>query len=110
MFKHPLVSNFILSIFAKLPIHAMDALLHVKEVLIHRIIVSVYQRRIGKRYTGDDASFHSIDLEISDSGREGACVCTLAVTSEPKDWEGAVRVAVQVCASYFISLCSGKLS
>ena len=92
IFKHPLVSNFNLSVFAKLPTHSMDRLSHVKEVLIHRILVSVYQRRIGRSYNEGEASFHSIELDISDSGREGCCVCTLTVSSEPKDWEGAVKV------------------
>ena len=32
------------------------------------------------------------ELDISDSGREGCAVSTLTITSEPKDWRGAVEV------------------
>lgn len=35
------------------------------------------------------------ELDISDSGREGCAVSTLTITSEPKDWRGAVEVAIQ---------------
>ena len=39
--------------------------------------------------------FIGIDLDISDSGREGCAVSTLTVSAEPADWEGATAVAVQ---------------
>lgn len=41
-----------------------------------------------------DPPFIGIELDISDSGREGATVSTLSVTAEPNDWEGAVRVVL----------------
>lgn len=42
--------------------------------------------------------FTSIELDHSDSGREGCTVTTLTVTAEPKNWQSAVKVAVQeVC-------------
>lgn len=31
----------------------------------------------------------------ADAGREGCCVSTLTITSEPKDWEGAITVALE---------------
>ena len=34
-------------------------------------------------------------MDHSDSGREGCAVSTLTITSEPRDWRGAVQVAVQ---------------
>lgn len=33
------------------------------------------------------------ELDISDSGREGCAVSTLTITSEPKDWRGAVQAS-----------------
>lgn len=37
-------------------------------------------------------------MDHSDSGREGCTVTTLTVTAEPKNWQNAVKVAVQeVC-------------
>lgn len=42
--------------------------------------------------------FTSIELDHSDSGREGCTVTTLTVTAEPKNWQSAIKVAVQeVC-------------
>ncbi|OWM81129.1 hypothetical protein CDL15_Pgr007160 [Punica granatum] len=39
--------------------------------------------------------FTSVELDHSDSGREGCTVTTLTVTAEPKNWQSAIRVAVQ---------------
>jgi hypothetical protein len=95
MFKHPLISYYILNVFAKLPIHPMNTRMSVLETMCYRIIVSVYQRRISTRYINGDAQFSSIEMEIADSGREGTCVASITVTAEPKDWQGATRAAVQ---------------
>jgi hypothetical protein len=47
------------------------------------------------RYAEGEVPFIGIDLDISDSGREGCAVSTLTVSSEPADWEGATAVAIQ---------------
>lgn len=39
--------------------------------------------------------FNGIELDHSDSGREGCTVSTLTITAEPRHWEGAVKVGVQ---------------
>lgn len=39
--------------------------------------------------------FSTIEMDHSDSGREGCSVTTLTIVSEAKDWRGAVQVAVQ---------------
>jgi hypothetical protein len=109
MFKHPLVSSYILNVFAKLPIHPMTTHQHALETLCYRIIVSVFMRRISARYVAGDAQFSLIEMEIADSGREGTCVVSMTVTSEPKDWESATRAAAQVCSSLwcFMTACQG---
>lgn len=53
------------------------------------------QFRVSSRYTDGDSNFIAIELDHSDSGREGCAVSTLTITSEPKDWRGAVQVAQQ---------------
>ncbi len=51
------------------------------------------------------------ELDISDSGREGCAVSTLTITSEPKDWRGAVQASSRVdprgCLHYLhnVALC-----
>jgi hypothetical protein len=42
--------------------------------------------------------FTSVELDHSDSGREGCTVTTLTVTAEPQNWRSAIKVAVhEVC-------------
>ncbi|KAL0020811.1 hypothetical protein WJX79_007906 [Trebouxia sp. C0005] len=54
------------------------------------------QHRINSRYsTTACPPFISIEMDHSDSAREGCTVSTLTVTAEPKDWKQAIEVAVQ---------------
>ncbi len=47
------------------------------------------------RYTSASPAFSTIELDISDSGREGCAVSTLTVMAEPPRWREATEVAVQ---------------
>ena len=60
-----------------------------------RVLLSVLQFRVNARYVDANPPFIGIEMDHSDSGREGCAVSTLTITSEPKDWRGAVTVAVQ---------------
>lgn len=57
-----------------------------------RIMLSVLQFRLNRRYVEAQPPFIAIELDQSDSGREGCAVSTLTITSEPKDWRGAIQV------------------
>ena len=57
-----------------------------------RVLLSVVQFRINARYVEGNPPFIGIELDHSDSGREGCAVSTLTITSEPKDWRGATQV------------------
>ena len=57
-----------------------------------RVLLSVVQFRINARYVDGNPPFIGIELDHSDSGREGCAVSTLTITSEPKDWRGATQV------------------
>ena len=59
-------------------------------------MLSVLQFRLNKRYVEADPPFVGIELDQSDSGREGCAVSTLTITSEPKDWQGAVQARMPV--------------
>lgn len=51
-------------------------------------------------FQSSNPPFTSIELDHSDSGREGCTVTTLTVNAEPKNWQNAIKVAVQeVCTS-----------
>lgn len=60
-------------------------------------MLSVLQFRLNRRYVEADPPFVAIELDQSDSGREGCAVSTLTITSEPKDWRGAVQVQSLCC-------------
>lgn len=44
-------------------------------------------------------------MDHSDSGREGCTVTTLTVTAEPKNWQNAIKVAVQEVCTFCYSNC-----
>jgi len=54
--------------------------------------------------------FTSVELDHSDSGREGCTVTTLTITAEPKNWHNAIRVAVQevcfFCCALIVCVCN----
>eukprot|EP01018_Ginkgo_biloba_P031971 Gb_23136 [translate_table: standard] len=60
-----------------------------------RIFLSTLHFRINTRYKSSNPPFTAIELDHSDSGREGCTVSTLTVTAEPRNWRDAVKVAVQ---------------
>lgn len=60
-------------------------------------MLSVLQFRLNRRYVQADPPFVAIELDQSDSGREGCAVSTLTITSEPKDWRGAIQVRRCCC-------------
>uniref|UniRef100_A0A6U0W9G0 Mitochondrial processing peptidase n=1 Tax=Polytomella parva TaxID=51329 RepID=A0A6U0W9G0_9CHLO len=95
VFRHPLLQQFMLTLFCKLPIQPMTRMGDLRVLLMLRIILSVFQFRINGRYVQADPPFQAISLDVSDSSREGCAVSTLTITAEPSGWAGAVRVAVE---------------
>ncbi|KAK9810226.1 hypothetical protein WJX72_007002 [[Myrmecia] bisecta] len=95
VFRHRLLQHFMLSLFCKLPIQPVTHIRDLRRAFMVRILLSVLQFRINGRYVTADPPFIGIDLDHSDSGREGCAVSTLTITSEPKDWRGATQVAIQ---------------
>jgi len=95
MFRHPLLQHFMLTLFCKLPIQPMSRMAHLRQLLMIRIMLSVFQFRINGRYMDANPSFLGIELDISDSGREGCAVSTLTITSVPSKWREATAVGIQ---------------
>lgn len=55
---------------------------------------------IWRIFQSSNPPFTSVELDHSDSGREGCTVTTLTVTADPQNWRNAIKVAVQeVCFS-----------
>lgn len=75
-----------------------------------RIMLSVLQFRLNRRYVEANPPFVTIELDQSDSGREGCAVSTLTITSEPKDWRGAVQVWPCTSAACLSNWCANYAS
>eukprot|EP00897_Mesotaenium_endlicherianum_P002978 jgi/Mesen1/2708/ME000168S01777 len=95
VFQHELLQNFSMSIFCKTPVRPVVTFGDLRNVLMQRIALSTLQFRINTRYKSANPPFLGVELDHSDSGREGCAVSTLTVTSEPRHWQGAVQVGCQ---------------
>ncbi|KAJ8553506.1 hypothetical protein K7X08_024184 [Anisodus acutangulus] len=95
IFQHELLQNFSINMFCKIPVNKVRTYGKLRNVLMKRIFLSALYFRINTRYKSSNPPFTSVELDHSDSGREGCTVTTLTVTAEPKNWQNAIKVAVQ---------------
>lgn len=95
IFQHELLQNFSIDMFCKVPVNKVRTFGDLRNVLMKRIFLSALHFRINTRYKSSNPPFTSVELDHSDSGREGCTVTTLTVTAEPKNWQNAIKVAVQ---------------
>eukprot|EP00899_Mesostigma_viride_P019537 jgi/Mesvir1/27585/Mv07330-RA.1 len=95
IFQHELLQQVSISLFCKVPVKPIRSLRDLRRVVILRVVLSALQFRVNTRYKSSSPSFTSIDLDHSDSGREGCTVSTLTITSDASQWKGAVAVGVQ---------------
>lgn len=95
IFQHELLQNFSFNMFCKIPVNKVRTFGGLRNVLMKRIVLSALHFRINTRYKSSNPPFTGIELDHSDSGREGCTVTTLTVTAEPKNWRDAIKVAVQ---------------
>ncbi|GAA0138514.1 metalloprotease [Lithospermum erythrorhizon] len=95
IFQHELLQNFSINMFCKIPVNKARTYGDLRNVLMKRIFMSALHFRINTRYKSSNPPFTSVELDHSDSGREGCTVTTLTVTAEPNNWRDAIRVAVQ---------------
>eukprot|EP00252_Welwitschia_mirabilis_P010086 TRINITY_DN231_c0_g1_i1.p1 TRINITY_DN231_c0_g1~~TRINITY_DN231_c0_g1_i1.p1 ORF type:complete len:1279 (+),score=278.22 TRINITY_DN231_c0_g1_i1:185-4021(+) len=95
IFQHELLQNFSIHFFCKVPVRKVQTYDDLRDVLMKRIFLSALHFRINTRYKSSNPPFTTIELDHSDSGREGCTVSTLTVTAEPQNWHDAIRVAVQ---------------
>ncbi|KAK9135528.1 hypothetical protein Syun_014858 [Stephania yunnanensis] len=95
IFQHELLQNFSINMFCKVPVDKVQTFGDLRTVLMKRIFLSALHFRVNTRYKSSNPPFTAIELDHSDSGREGCTVTTLTVTAEPKNWQSAIKVAVQ---------------
>ncbi|CAN6194219.1 unnamed protein product [Urochloa humidicola] len=94
IFQHELIQSFSMNMFCKIPVSKVQTYKDLRSVLMKRIFLSALHFRINTRYKSSNPSFTSVELDHSDSGREGCTVTTLTVTAEPQNWRSAIKVAV----------------
>ncbi|XP_073003346.1 stromal processing peptidase, chloroplastic [Typha latifolia] len=94
VFQHELIQNFSINMFCKVPVNKVRTYGDLRNILMKRIFLSALHFRINTRYKSSNPPFTSIELDHSDSGREGCTVTTLTVTAEAKNWQSAIKVAV----------------
>ncbi|XP_038711461.1 stromal processing peptidase, chloroplastic-like isoform X1 [Tripterygium wilfordii] len=94
IFQHEMLQNFAINMFCKIEVNKVQTYGDLRNVLMKRIFLSALHFRINTRYKSSNPPFTSIELDHSDSGREGCTVTTLTVTAEPKNWQNAIKVAV----------------
>lgn len=93
IFQHPLLQNFMLTIFCKTPIYQLKTVEDLRRMFMIRIILCVFEFRINNRYVSSASPpFMGIDIDISDSGREGTGVSCITITANPSTWKEAVQV------------------
>jgi len=97
MFQHEHLSNASFNIFSKLPIKPLKRMGDLHRTILQRIVLLVLQSRIQARYAETNADYKRVELDHSDSAREGCCVSTVTVTCEPREYEFALQVAVEEC-------------
>ncbi|XP_073296699.1 LOW QUALITY PROTEIN: stromal processing peptidase, chloroplastic-like [Primulina huaijiensis] len=95
IFQHELLQNFSINMFCKIPVSKARTYGDLRNVLMKRIFLSALHFRINTQYKSSNPPFTSVELDHSDSGREGCTVTTLTVTAEPQNWQNAIKVAVQ---------------
>jgi predicted Zn-dependent peptidase len=95
IFQHELLQNFSINMFCKIPVNKVQTYGDLRNFLMKRIFLSALHFRINTRYKSSNPPFTSIELDHSDSGREGCTVTTLTVNAEPKNWQSAIKVAVK---------------
>ncbi|KAL9253734.1 Stromal processing peptidase, chloroplastic-like protein [Drosera capensis] len=94
IFQHELLQHFSFNMFCKIPVKKVTTYSDLRNVLMKRIVLSALHFRINTRYKTSNPPFTSIELDHSDSDREGCAVTTLTVTAEPQNWDSAIKVAV----------------
>ncbi|GAB2282246.1 hypothetical protein Dimus_016796 [Dionaea muscipula] len=111
IFQHELLQNFSFNMFCKIPVKKVSVYGDLRNVLMKRIVLSALHFRINTRYKSSNPPFTSIELDHSDSGREGCAVTTLTVTAEPQNWHSAIKVAVhEVCRLKEFGVTKGELA
>ena len=94
VFQHGLLQQFSLHAMCKLPVMRVRTLGDLKASFAQRVALSVLLFRSAQRASEPGCPFISLDVDHSDSGREGCAVTTLVVNAEAALWRPATLAAL----------------
>jgi len=92
IFRNELLEGLQLNFYAKAPVRPLKTLEDIRHLVAVRILIGVLQFRIVSRYSSNHAP---VQIDHSDSFREGCAVTSITVNSDPRDWKNALACVVQ---------------
>ncbi|CAK0860293.1 unnamed protein product, partial [Prorocentrum cordatum] len=92
IFRNELMEGIQVNFYAKAPVRPLRTLEDIRHLLAVRIIIGVLQFRIVSRFNSNHAP---VQIDHSDSFREGCAVTSITVNADPRDWRNALSCVVQ---------------
>eukprot|EP00929_Paragymnodinium_shiwhaense_P123816 TRINITY_DN9810_c1_g1_i2.p1 TRINITY_DN9810_c1_g1~~TRINITY_DN9810_c1_g1_i2.p1 ORF type:complete len:1528 (-),score=512.78 TRINITY_DN9810_c1_g1_i2:225-4733(-) len=92
IFHNELLEGLQLNFYAKAPVRPLRTLDDIRHLIAVRILIGVLQFRIVSRYSSNHAP---VQIDHSDSFREGCAVTSVTVNADPRDWRNGVACVVQ---------------
>jgi len=92
IFRNELLEGLQLNFYAKTPVRPLRTFEDIRHLIAVRILVGVLQFRIVSRYSSNHAP---VQIDHSDSFREGCAVSSITVNADPRDWRNALACVVQ---------------
>lgn len=92
IFRNELLEGLQVNFYAKAPVRPLRTLEDIRHLVAVRILIGVLQFRIVSRYSSNHAP---VQIDHSDSFREGCAVTSITVNADPRDWRNALACVVQ---------------
>lgn len=92
IFRNELLEGLQLNFYAKMPVRPLRTYEDIRNLIAVRILVGVLQFRIVSRYSSNHAP---VQIDHSDSFREGCAVTSITVNADPRDWRNALACVLQ---------------
>jgi len=92
IFRNELLEGLQVNFYAKAPVRPLRTLEDIRHLVAVRVLIGVLQFRIVSRYSSNHAP---VQIDHSDSFREGCAVTSITVNADPRDWRNALACVVQ---------------
>jgi len=92
IFRNELLEGLQVNFYAKAPVRPLRTLEDIRHLIAVRILIGVLQFRVVSRYSSNHAP---VQIDHSDSFREGCAVTSITVNADPRDWRNALACVVQ---------------